>query len=224
MAHGARARLPPTDARAHAPRAQLLAEYDNDGDGFINLKEFVSAVEVSGNALRGDEMEFLFMFWDTMAGAREPTGQVEVAVAAADLFSTLPAYVTGFTSGYEPEVKKGGNSNRPSQEGGIFAGGSYEADAAGTAFRQPPPAMNVQPRDDPASAPRKPKGNESSVPGGIFSAAEPKAPSGQDSSRCNRSNRSSVPGGIFADQGPVEPLPSKRCNSNASSIPGGIFG
>ena len=241
----------------------VLGEFDGDHDGFISYPEFYRAIELVGNALNEQEAQFLFLFWDTMAGKQEERGVVEVAVAVADLLATLPEFGNGFNSGEEPYTAPGakGKGNLPSQSGGIFAGGSYvcgvlifsspacppnqidflshagftlfrryAADAAGA----PPPghggvaashSTNMPLSPSKAVPSSRPKGNESSVPGGIFqeaSAAEKVVPS--SGARANRSNASSVPGGIFSTESVPAPPVRQRPNSNISSVPGGIFG
>jgi hypothetical protein len=169
---------------------KVFSEFDHDNDGFITLDEFKSALEFSGNSLSETEGEFLFGFWDTMAGQQEAQGAVQISLAVSDLLSTQPAYGGPFKSGDDGfKINPTSKSNRPSQEGGIFGGGSYEADAAGDALFAPA-AENVP---GPQST-RSNKSNQSSIAGGIFGSAEPlQAPAPKKFN----SNASSVPGGIF---------------------------
>lgn len=206
---------------------RIFTDFDRDGDGFITLAEFRQSIEMSGNALSPLETEFLFHFWDTMAEQQPAQGAIEIQVAVSDLVASVPEYNGGFRSGDEGFKAKGGRGNLPSQEGGIFGGGSYEADAAqspSSGYR-PAPAPAV-PMAAPSMEPaiNKPKGNQSSIAGGIFGGMDA-APAPQSSRQSsNRSNQSSIPGGIFGEGPAVSAPVAKKFNSNASSIPGGIFG
>lgn len=206
---------------------RIFSDFDRDGDGFITLAEFRQSIEMSGNALSPLETEFLFHFWDTMAEQQPAQGAIEIAVAVADLVASVPQYGGGFRSGDEGFKAKGAKGNLPSQEGGIFGGGSYEADAANVpmdSYR--PAAAPVAPGAAPSmEVPvSRPKGNQSSIAGGIF-GSEGAAQAAPTSNRSNnKSNQSSIPGGIFGE-GPAISAPApKKFNSNQSSIPGGIFG
>jgi len=207
--------------------SKSLGEFDGDNDGFISLSEFLRAVERAGNALDRNEAEFLFAFWDTYAGEREPRGVVDVKMAVDDLVRSLPRFSTGFNSGNDSGLKAGGNkSNKSSMEGGIFGGGSYEADSRGAvppaSHRGAAPPGYQMEQGGPGQMSNRPRGNQSSVAGGIFGNDESSAP--KASGGGNKSNLSSIPGGIFGENNAMAPPPSHRCNSNASSIPGGIFG
>ena len=112
------------------------------------------------------------------------------------------------------------------QEGGIFGGGSYEADAArdgGYGRPMPPPKMGSVQMDAEAPPSQRPRGNQSSIEGGIFG----EAPADMAPARkggANKSNQSSIEGGIFGT-GPAVAAPVNRGrHSNQSSIEGGIFG
>lgn len=203
-------------------------ELDLDGDGFLRFNEFAEALSVHfGNPISGDESQFLFQFWDTMAGQQEPQGAIEIDLAVQDLLSSVPQYGTGFNSGHDGiKSNKGAKGNMPSQAGGIFGGGSYEADANNMLSARSAPmdarSVPMQPEAPPSSRPR---GNQSSIPGGIFGEAAPTQPplsgNGQGS---NRSNQSSIAGGIFGEGPAPAAQKVKKFNSNQSSIPGGIFG
>jgi len=204
----------------------MFNQVDKDKDGFITFPEFLTALEHDCNALTDNEASFLFQFWDTMAGQQEPQGGVQIDLAVNDLLSSVPDYNTGFRSGPDQFRQKQAKGNLPSQEGGIFGGGSYAADANGSLEYQqyaraaPPPMSSVG--STAAQQSSRPKGNQSSIEGGIFGqAASQDAP---PSSRSNRSNQSSIQGGIFGEAQPIGMPVEKKFNSNRSSIPGGIFG
>ena len=176
--------------------SKAFTDADSNNDGFLTLNEFNKALELCGNALKPVEAEFLFNFWDTLAGQHEAQGVVEVEMCLKDLFGSQKSYGTGFNSGDEfIKASKGAKGNMPSQAGGIFGGGSYEADARGgpvpTGRVPQPPAQVPSQRTEQSNRPR---GNQSSIAGGIFGegpAAMPIKPGG------NRGNQSSIPGGIF---------------------------
>ena len=158
--------------------ARIFNEKDKDKDGFVSQVEFIAALqEGGGNPVSDMEAEFLFTFWDTLAGQKDPQGAVEVVMAVEDLMAAMPTYSTGFNSGdLGIKANKGAKGNLPSQAGGIFGGGSYEADAMNEKVGRPggapvnDVAMGVQempPRAEPNAG--RPKGNQSSVVGGIFS-------------------------------------------------------
>merc|ERR1719473_340909 len=97
----------------------------------ISLPEFFKALEIIGSPLTPEEGTFLFHFWDTQAEQQDPIGFVPVPLIVQDLLTNVPEYSTGFNSGQEAiKTTKGARGNLPSQSGGIFGGGSYEADAA----------------------------------------------------------------------------------------------
>ena len=160
-----------------------------------------------------------------MAGQQEPQGAVQVDLAINDLLSSQPEYTTGFRSGAEGFRAKQAKGNLPSQEGGIFGGGSYQAEAEGLPSHRPAQPMPPQSQAGGMVAQQssRPKGNQPSVEGGIFAPMDPSA-APPPSSRSNRSNKSSVEGGIFAQPALAGPPQEKKFNSNRSSIPGGIFG
>eukprot|EP00325_Prymnesiales_sp_UTEX-LB-985_P009662 CAMPEP_0174714336 /NCGR_PEP_ID=MMETSP1094-20130205/17566_1 /TAXON_ID=156173 /ORGANISM="Chrysochromulina brevifilum, Strain UTEX LB 985" /LENGTH=285 /DNA_ID=CAMNT_0015913673 /DNA_START=52 /DNA_END=910 /DNA_ORIENTATION=+ len=202
---------------------KALSEFDTDNDGFLNFPEFMRSVERCGNALDRREAEFLFSFWDTCAGERAPCGKVEIKLAVNDLMGSLPDFQPAFNSGAH-EIGRGsagGNkSNAPSQSGGIFDGGSYAADARGDAMppsHRGPSAPSVR-EPFSAEAPARPRGNQSSVQGGIFNQ-EPLAVENSARGDGNKSNKSSISGGIFGEEAPHALAPTKRYNSNASSVP-----
>lgn len=204
--------------------ATSLKEWDSDGDGCISLREFLQALERAGNPLNANEASALFSFWDTRAGQQDPVGLVPIGLAAEDLAASQEQFSGNVFRSGDTENKGGaGNkSNRPSQQGGIFGGGAFEADSRGVEYaRQPAPCG--RPMGELATQSSRPKGNEPSIAGGIFGEADGAAPTNRGGG--NKSNRSSVDGGIFAM--PNEPQLMQRGNkpySNASSIPGGIFG
>lgn len=212
---------------------KVFAETDKDNDGFISLAEFKEAITLSGNALAETEAEFLFAFWDTMAGQQEAQGAIEIALAVSDLLSTLPSYGGPFNSGAEGFKNKGtGKNNQPSQDGGIFGGGCYEADAAGVPLSSHRSGVGggvaASQQQAPSSSPQRsqPKhSNAPSVPGGIFAAQDENFVAPPTSNRgSNKSNQSSIAGGIFGTNEPMAPPVQKKKYSNAPSIPGGIFG
>jgi len=185
---------------------------------------FRKACELVGPGVLTDaEFQFLFAFWDTRAGEQESMGAVPVELAMHDLKSAIPEYGGFFKSGDETLGKAGGGnkSNKSSMQGGIFGGGSYEADANADRFGGGAAAL-VGDMAPPAARSDRPRGNQSSIPGGIFGENTDMNP--PPSSRSNRSNQSSIPGGIFGEAGAAAPPGPKKYNSNASSIPGGIFG
>ena len=106
--------------------AKYFSEFDKDNDGFLTAADFSMACPVT--MVAKDEAEFLFMFWDTMAGEQEGQGAIEVGLIAVDLLQCMPEYGTGFRSGDDGFKMKGAKGNQPSQAGGIFGGGAYEAD------------------------------------------------------------------------------------------------
>jgi len=206
----------------HIP--QYNANDSNNSNFVISFLQFQRSLEDAGNALSRDEASFLFQFWDTCAGQQDPCGSVPVDLAINDLLHSIKGYPgegNPFKSGVEPQAKTSGNkSNGPSQPGGIFGGGAYEADAAsnrGNAVILPSTAV-------PPASSQKPYSNQSSQPGGIFGTYEP-PPSTRGGGNGNKSNQSSVEGGIFApaENETRQHRPNKQ-NSNTSSIPGGIFG
>jgi len=204
---------------------KVLNHFDIDRDGVISLAEFLRA---ANGKIEADEAEFLFMFWDSAAGEREPCGMVEVDVAVNDLLSSMPQYSTLLKGADPVAVANRGKGNRPSQEGGIFGGGMYAAESereSASANRNRAAyaaGAPVKVMEAPAVF-SKPVNNASSIPGGIFGGENvpPPAPGG----RSNRSNQSSVEGGIFGS-GPAEVRPpsARGRDTNQSSIPGGIFG
>ncbi len=226
------------------PDTQTL---DDGVTKIMDFPQFKRSLETAGNALTEQEAMFLFSFWDTCAGQQEPCGWVPVQLAVDDLINSSNVVAKEqhagnvFKSGEDrlDRVSGGGNmSNRSSLgQGGIFGGGAYEADAGrkGYAAAAPAPPSHAPPTTSQPAAPgfeaavQRPRGNQSSIPGGIFGgeaelASQPPQ-TAASSPGGNKSNRSSVPGGIFAAPDPI--LPHQRGNkpySNASSIPGGIFG
>jgi len=207
---------------------RIFTDKDSNQDGFVTLVQFKEAIrEGGGNAISDAEAEFLFDFWDTMAGQQEPQGAVECALCATDLLASQPSYNTGFNSGDELiKANKGGRGNLPSQQGGIFGGGSYEADANRENGTHVARAMPNQPLNAAAQQPPtgRPRGNQSSIEGGIFGEQnEAQKPVRSGNGGGNQSNKSSIEGGIFGHAQPAAPARQGR-NSNQSSIPGGIFG
>jgi len=206
----------------------------------MDFPQFKRSLETAGNALTEQEAMFLFSFWDTCAGQQEPCGWVPVPLAVDDLIQSSHGVAKEqqhgnvFKSGedrFDKVSGGGGNlSNRSSLgQGGIFGGGAYEADAGGKAAAraQPPPVSYPPPGAVPGAEKPRPRGNQSSISGGIFGGevALASQPPSAGSPGGNKSNRSSIPGGIFAEPAPiVAPQRGNKFNSNASSIPGGIFG
>jgi len=199
----------------------------------MDFPQFKRALEVAGNALKEEEAMFLFSFWDSCAGQQEPTGIVPVMLAVDDLVGSMQQYTgTMFKSGQDPLDKAIGGGNKSNQSslgaGGIFGGGAFEADARGggkPAMPSGAPAM-MQAPPQMAQVSDRPRGNNSSIPGGIFGGEEQLA-NAPPSSRGggNKSNQSSIQGGIFGEQqAPSYQPKANKPYSNASSIPGGIFG
>ena len=55
---------------------KAFRDVDLDNDGVISFPEWARVVEVAGSVLTDQESEFLFYFWDSMAGQREPQGLI----------------------------------------------------------------------------------------------------------------------------------------------------
>jgi len=205
---------------------QAFGDKDRNQDGFVSESEFKAALrEGCGNPLDDKEAEFLFDFWDTLAGTQEAQHAVEIGIAVQDLMNSTPQYGTGFNSGGDGFRKTGAKGNQPSQAGGIFGGGSYEADAR----NELPPNRgqpSSQPLQDFGQQGQRPRGNQSSIAGGIFGdeAPPPSSRPNGGGGGGNKSNQSSISGGIFGEAAPVSAPAQKARNSNQSSIPGGIFG
>ena len=201
---------------------KMFKDHSVQQPGFLSLAEFQHALELNGNALSANESAFLFDFWDTLAGQQDGQGFVEVSLVVQDIFNSVPEYSTGFKSGDDGFKNKGAKGNMPSQEGGIFGGGAYSADAmGGYAVKK---GVYV-PETGAAAEYNRPKySNQSSVEGGIFGegACPPLVPASNGKS--NRSNQSSIAGGIFGEAPPIVIPTHQKKNSNQSSIPGGIFG
>ena len=197
-----------------------------DGAKFITAESLKNSTdELSHDLLKKEEADFLFAFWDTMAGKQEATGFVPIELAVYDIKQSQEQYGTAFRSGDET-LGKGGGGNKSNVSslgsGGIFGGGSYEADARsdrGPIMAGAPP---MAPMQQPASPSGRPRGNQSSIQGGIFGENADLQP--PPSSRSNRSNQSSIPGGIFGEGQPTGMPKAKKFDSNRSSIQGGIFG
>jgi len=208
---------------------KMWTAVDADNDGFVSMDEFNKGLSFNGNALSDQEAFALFIFYDTMAESQPAQGAVEIDLAANDLIQSIAKEATPFNSGLDfKDTTKQARGNQPSQAGGIFGGGSYEADAnfGGPAAPPPRPVLSMAPPQPEASpyvaVSSRPKGNQSSIAGGIFGASADPAP--PPSSRSNRSNQSSIAGGIFGEgPEPTIKAPAKY-NSNRSSVPGGIFG
>jgi len=207
---------------------KYFTEVDLDNDGFVNVREWASVVERTGGAISSDEACALFEFWDTAGYAREPNGLVSTAEIIASLMTSEVSSEAVFDQrGAPPSRGNEGNTrnmgNRPSAPGGIFGGGVYESDAH---FAQKAQVASLAPPApfEQARPVERPRGNQSSVEGGIFG----EGPAADESPRKGKvqNNRSSLSGGIFGQDenaAPARPAMQKR-NANASSIPGGIFG
>jgi hypothetical protein len=210
--------------------------------GLLTQDEFLSVITAVGDPITLQESAYLFMFWDTAGGQREPRGFFEIELALSDLLSTAPQQASHLPSGVDNFKKVEGKANQPSQAGGIFGGGVYAAESAQTEKYEaqqrrkaaeplsPISAANAPPQAPPLQMPEfvKPVNNASSIVGGIFgteSGYGTAAPSSARGSGTDR-NRSSIEGGIFGGSA-VEPPRANRPgsrNPNQSSIPGGIFG
>lgn len=206
---------------------RAFEDADRDKDGFLMASEFRSALSALGSAVSDEEANFLFHFWDTLAETQEPQGAVEIGIAVRDLMSSVPSYGGAFNSGDDGFKNKGAKGNLPSQEGGIFGGGAYSADAYNEVYA--PPSARPTPAQSAYAPPesQRPRGNQSSIAGGIFGgesavAAAPPPPS--SGAGGNKSNKSSIAGGIFGEAAPIAAPAQKARYSNQSSIPGGIFG
>ena len=123
---------------------------------------------------------------------------VEVELAVADLLGSMPQFSTLLQGKDLANIAGQSKGNRPSQEGGIFGGGSYAAESERDALkaRNRPGLSNpiVQPAPV-APTFTKPVNNASSIQGGIF--GEQSAPVAPPSRTGRNSNQSSIPGGIF---------------------------
>lgn len=205
----------------------LLTKIFGNKEAFLTQSQFNMKLEQGANALSPDEERFLFSFYDTMAGQQDPTGSISVDLVIQDLLHSVGNYSTGFRSG-EEDIKSNKNAkgNLPSQQGGIFGGGSYAADARDELPRGGAPPQYQQ-QQAMAAPSNRPRGNQSSIAGGIFGeAGPPEAPalSNRGGNGGNKSNRSSVQGGIFGEEPTPQVAQKQGRNSNQSSIPGGIFG
>lgn len=152
------------------------------------------------------------------SSARTPSARAPSARAPRPRADRAHPHAAGIfgTTDYAQHQPRKNNINQPSQAGGVFGGGAYEADApkqrVAPVQRLPVEQLHVAGQ---ASAPAS-KAN-------LFDemASPPLAPLA--SARVNP-NASSVQGGIF---GAAAPTPTKgvpRSNPNASSVQGGIFG
>lgn len=195
---------------------------DLDNDGMVTIREWATIVEKTGGAISADEAVALFEYWDTAGYQREPQGLVVIADAIASLMSselTSDAIFGQSEAQRPPSSRSQTKNNQPSNEGGIFGGGVYEAEANRFPMRQAPPVHAPIEQAMPTNAPR---GNQSSIEGGIFGSA-PVEPAFRP--KGNTSNKSSLSGGIFGSDENAAPAPVRnKRNANASSIPGGIFG
>jgi len=212
-------------------RKQFM-QVDLDNDGCVNIREWAQIVEGTNNAISPAEASALFEFWDSAGYTREPSGLVSSSDAISSLLTAELSSAAVFDQRAAPPPSRGNEAgnrgNRSSMEGGIFGGGVYESDAR-RASRPGMPAAQVEvqyqvPPDVLAAAQQRPRGNQSSVEGGIFGDAPMEASPRADMKK--NSNQSSVPGGIFGGENapPARAPVQQKRNSNQSSIPGGIFG
>jgi len=207
---------------------KVFSATDLDGDGCLSLQEFLRAVELSGGAIEPEEAEHLFLFWDTCAGTTEQRGVIDYHLAVQDLVSNQPTYGTVLPGGGDGFRKVGSNGNKPSQVGGIFAGGMDSAEAERNAIQERESKLRSNERAaqplQPLNHPQK-RSNESSIEGGIF-GEQCVSDAVQDVNKPDR-NKSSISGGIFGHDSSTHPMPGRTTSSknvNQSSIPGGIFG
>ena len=191
---------------------KAFRDVDLDNDGVISFPEWARVVEVAGSVLTDQESEFLFYFWDSMAGQREPQGLISVAVATNDLMGNEKPDADFFGLSHQPGAATGKAAAAPTAGSGDrlgFGGGAYD---------ERPAAEDMTPREYvPPPEPFRPPPSTD-----IFGAGPP-APERRES-RTNRSNASSVPGGIFGEDDTSAPKGKKMYDANRSSVPGGIFG
>ena len=130
--------------------------------------------------------------------AAEPQGVVDINLIITDLLGSVPTYSTGFNSGNDTFRGGGNKSNRSSVQAASLAA----APTPPTPSSLPPPSHRAPAYQPPAAfgvaddgSARKPRGNQSSIEGGIFGNAAPLAPQPSNRSNSNRSNQSSIQGG-----------------------------
>lgn len=207
-----------------------MKQFSNDLDD-LPYDQFQKSLEQAGNVFSDKEMEFLFYFMATKGYQEDQMEVADINFIIEVLYSGVQQYSsTLFSSGPPPPVPKQTHGNLSSQEGGIFGGGSYEADARASArdmYARPSSGLSTESHSERggnhAQLPIRPRGNQSSIAGGIFGGAAEVADSQQDR-RVSKSNESSISGGIFGRDGPPSAVGRPRVDSNKSSIPGGIFG
>lgn len=207
---------------------KTMTAYDYDNDGNLRLVEFLKVAETAGSAISEEEARLLFYFWDTRGGQIEACDQVPIKLAIESMLSNTPEYGVLVGGSAPAPVMNRGQGNRPSQEGGIFGGGVYQQDATKEIASQKMNRQAFRPVQLPAledlQGQQRPRGNESSIEGGIFGNEGPSS-QGPPSQKTNRNNQSSIPGGIFGEAYAVpDPRPKSGRNHNGSSIEGGIFG
>lgn len=208
---------------------KTMTAFDYDNDGNLRLVEFLKVAETAGSAISEEEARLLFYFWDTRGGQIEACDQVPIKLAVDSMLSNTPEYGVLVAGSAPAPVVNRGKGNLPSQEGGIFGGGVYQQDATMDIANQKTNRQAFRPVQLPAledlQGQQRPKGNQSSVEGGIF-GMEDSTRQGPPAQKSNRSNQPSIPGGIFGEAHAVpDPCPPKSGrNRNGSSIEGGIFG
>ena len=114
---------------------------------------------------------------------------------AVAIFTTFVALEFLYNKLYPPSHGHGhghGGHGEAEYEGTRY-GGSYEADAESSSQlssrrNAPPASMSVPPPEERAASSNRPRGNASSVPGGIFAPAEDFPSQAPPSSRSNKSN------------------------------------
>ena len=110
---------------------KAFRDVDLDNNGVISFPEWARVVEVAGSVLTDQESEFLFYFWDSMAGQREPQGLISVAVATNDLRNRTP------TSSASPTSRARRPGRRPRRRPPAAATASASAAARTTSGRRP---------------------------------------------------------------------------------------
>ena len=110
---------------------KAFRDVDLDNDGVISFPEWARVVEVAGSVLTDRESEFLFYFWDSMAGQREPQGLISVAVATNDLRNRPP------TSSASPTSRARRPARRRRRRPPAAATASASAAARTTSGRRP---------------------------------------------------------------------------------------
>ena len=134
-----------------------------------------------------------------MAGQREPQGVVDINLIITDLLGSVPTYSTGFNSGNDT-FRGGGNKSNRSSAGRHLWRRLLTPPTPRAAFLRPATALRRTSRRPPLAvaddgSARKPRGNQSSIEGGIFGNAAPLAPPAFQPLQLQPLNQSSIQGG-----------------------------